>query len=66
MPNLIHSFDSSLVTSTILKLSFDCLTIHDCFGSHPNDMYNLRHEVIKTFVDMYLDNKYLYQFHQNN
>ena len=33
--------------------------VHDCFGTHPNDMGQLHHIVRKTFVLQYSDNNFL-------
>ena len=39
------------------------LPIHDCFGTHPNDMENLASEVRKQFVLLYSNNNFLENFH---
>lgn len=67
VPNYIHSFDASLIVKLILRLKQeDVITIHDCFGCHPNHMKALRLHIINSFVDMYFDQDYLFEFHQAN
>ena len=41
IPNIIHTLDSSYLYNIILdfnKLNKNVISIHDCFGTHPNDM----------------------------
>lgn len=64
-PNFIHSIDASHMTKTInnsVKQNIkDFVMIHDSFGCHPNQMYNLKRIVRESFVEIYKDNL-LYDF----
>jgi len=49
-----------------LDQKIDILTIHDCFGTHANDINNLSVLVKNAFVSIYKDDKYLRKFHKTN
>lgn len=61
IPNIIHSFDATHLIQVILDWDKNkyILPIHDCFGTHPNHMYNLSQVVKKQFVKIYSDYKFL-------
>lgn len=67
IPNIIHSLDAShlinLINSAINNNFTPILTIHDCFGTHPNRMEYLAHEVKKEFIILYSDANFLQTFH---
>jgi DNA-directed RNA polymerase len=67
IPNIIHSLDAShlinLINSAIKDNFTPILTIHDCFGTHPNRMEYLAHEVKKEFIILYSDANFLQTFH---
>jgi hypothetical protein len=65
-PNVIHSFDASHVVNVITKIIDDVITIHDSFGTHPNNCYLLIDIIRNTFEKMYSDYNYLIQFHNAN
>jgi DNA-directed RNA polymerase, mitochondrial len=51
IPNIIHSLDASHlinIINTAINLNFNqILTIHDCFGTHPNNLDKLLNLVKK-------------------
>ncbi len=59
IPNIIHSLDASHLTMLINKWDKNILPIHDCYGTHPNDMINLSELVRETFVLLYSNNDFL-------
>jgi DNA-directed RNA polymerase len=67
IPNIIHSLDAShlinLINSAINNNFTPILTIHDCFGTHPNRMEYLAHEVKKEFILLYSNPNFLEMFH---
>nr|QCQ69090.1 DNA-dependent RNA polymerase [Powellomyces hirtus] len=66
MPNFVHSFDSSLVVKLLASTEFNVITIHDCFGCHPNHMGLLRQIIFTVFADMYLTKNHLQEFFDHN
>ena len=50
IPNYIHSFDANnlmlVIRECMSKGNRNIMSIHDCFGTHPNDMINL-YEIVK-------------------
>lgn len=68
IPNVIHSLDASHAYSIILESSKNMgknvISIHDCFGSHPNDMAEIHHIVRKTFILQYTENDFLKEFRE--
>lgn len=69
IPNVIHSLDASHlinIINTAIKNKFGpILTIHDCFGTHPNKMGYLSDLVKKEFVLLYSEANFLDKFHNN-
>lgn len=69
VPNFIHSLDAAHVNAVINSMKdkgLPILTIHDCFGTHPNHIDMLNKVVREEFIKLYPDNKdYLEQFHDN-
>jgi len=67
IPNIVHSLDSAHLMLILEKAHkfgiIDVLTIHDCFGTHPNDMENLKKLIILEFVKIYTDIDFLSKFH---
>ena len=39
------------------------LSIHDCFGTHPNNLEKLEHIVKLEFISLYINNEFLTKFH---
>jgi hypothetical protein len=67
IPNIIHSFDASHLINLLnhyIKSDIDVLPVHDCFGTHPNDMDNLASEVRKQFILLYSNQNFLENFHK--
>lgn len=44
--------------------NYPILTIHDCFGSHPNNIKLLKNIVILEFINLYANESFLFVFHQ--
>ena len=69
IPNIIHSLDANHLMSVInysyKHLPFPIITIHDCFGTHPNNMEDLEKIVKLEFIKLYLieDKTFLERFH---
>lgn len=42
------------------------ITVHDCFGTHPNNLMNLADIVKKEFIKNYADSDFLDKFHSVN
>ena len=66
IPNIIHSLDASHLSEIIINAfenkTFPILTVHDCFGTHPNYIYILQFRLKEEFINLYLDNKFLKTF----
>nr|P33541.2 RecName: Full=Probable DNA-directed RNA polymerase [Neurospora intermedia]CAA36326.1 RNA polymerase [Neurospora intermedia] len=69
IPNIIHSLDASHLTMIIDSWDSYILPIHECFGTHPNDMYKLAEQVRECFILLYSKNDFLnkidYKFREN-
>ena len=67
IPNIIHSLDATHLIKIILKAIDDdfspIITVHDCFGTHPNKMGELEFRVKKEFVLLYTQENFLDTFH---
>jgi hypothetical protein len=59
IPNIIHSLDASHLRMLINRWDKYILPIHDCFGTHPNDMHKLAEIVRVTFVLLYSSTDFL-------
>jgi hypothetical protein len=59
IPNIIHSLDASHINGIINEWSGYILPIHDCFGTHPNNMEKLGNVVRVCFVNLYSDKNFL-------
>ena len=67
IPNIIHSMDASHLMEVILKFSIESkhiLTIHDCFGCHPNYMFNISNIVRQEFINLYIQQDFLDRIHE--
>jgi len=66
IPNMIHTLDAShayaIISDSSKELGCDVITIHDCFGCHPNFMSDLHHIVRKTFILQYTNFYFLEEF----
>ena len=70
VPNVIHSLDASHLTEVIIS-SFESdtspiLTIHDCFGTHPNKLDKLYEIVLLIFIKIYTTDSFIDKFHDRN
>jgi DNA-directed RNA polymerase len=67
IPNIIHSLDASHLMNVInnnFDQNFDpIITVHDCFGTHPNNMEQLVYRVKKEFILLYSQQNFLKTFH---
>ena len=70
VPNIIHSLDASHIMQIIninLNLNnYPIITVHDCFGTHPNNLTNLSHVVKLEFIKLYSQYQFLDEFHKIN
>lgn len=69
IPNIIHSLDASHLFNTLdrcFKNDVNIMTIHDCFGAHSNHIEMLRSNLKLAFIQMYISNDWLLQFHNHN
>jgi len=69
IPNFIHSMDAShiviLIKKIISKYNFEIITIHDCFGVHPNHAELLSYLVKESFISIYGDKDCIDKFHSH-
>lgn len=67
IPNIIHSLDANHITTLVNKAQkdefFPIITIHDCFGTHPNKMLELNNRVKTEFILLYTQDQFLNKFH---
>lgn len=66
IPNVIHSLDSSHIINLIcdLPLEFESpiVTVHDCFGTHPNFIEILDFRLKEEFISLYINKKFINLF----
>ena len=67
IPNIIHSLDASHLMCIIEEANRiglkNVLSIHDCFGTHPNDLFKLNELVRENFILLYSNSSFLKTFH---
>ncbi len=67
IPNIIHSLDASHLMYIIEDANRiglkNVLSIHDCFGTHPNDLFKLNDLVRENFILLYSSSSFLKTFH---
>jgi DNA-directed RNA polymerase, mitochondrial len=70
IPNIIHSLDAShlinVINSANSKNINSIITVHDCFGTHPNNLDSLSHLVKIEFIKLYTQTSFLEKFHNRN
>ena len=69
IPNIIHSLDASHIMQIIMDLEnkdYPIITVHDCFGTHPNNLQNLSDLVKMKFIKIYTQHDFLLEFHDWN
>jgi len=63
IPNIIHSLDATHLINLINKAQDQgfspIITVHDCFGTHPNKMDELAFMVKREFVLLYSQDNFL-------
>lgn len=63
IPNIIHSLDASHLIKIILSAQKDnfhpIISVHDCFGTHPNKMKELDFRVKEEFIQLYSQSEFL-------
>lgn len=68
IPNIIHSLDSSHLVKIINVAKsnniLSVITVHDCFGTHPNNMESLSTIVRYEFVKLYTEEDFLLKYHE--
>lgn len=68
IPNIIHSLDVSHLINVINHGNDNninpIICIHDCFGTHPNNMENLAKIVISEFVLLYTHHNFLEKYNE--
>ena len=68
IPNIIHSLDASHlmnIINTAISINMNnVLPIHDCFGTHPNNLDKLTSIVKKEFILLYTNSNFLELYHQ--
>lgn len=67
IPNIVHSLDATHLMN-VINTNFDekydpIITVHDCFGTHPNNMEQLVYRVKKEFIILYSQQNFLQTFH---
>lgn len=70
IPNIIHSLDASHIMQIIdinLKTNnYPIITVHDCFGTHPNNLKAVSNIVKLEFIKLYTNYQFLIEFHKIN
>lgn len=69
LPNIVHSMDAAHLILIFNKISqpldsiSPVISIHDCFGTLPNNMIDLEALVKKEFINLYSNSEFLEKFH---
>jgi hypothetical protein len=67
IPNIIHSLDAShlinLLNKALITNFEPVISVHDCFGTHPNKLEDLILLVKKEFILIYTKSNFLEMFH---
>jgi DNA-directed RNA polymerase len=69
IPNIIHSLDASHLINLINSMAngkdtyLPVISVHDCFGTHPNHMGKLEFEVKKNFILLYSNSQFIENYH---
>lgn len=68
IPNVIHSLDAShlinIINTGLNSKRNNIITVHDCFGTHPNEIDDLKKLVILEFIKLYTNDDFLFLFHK--
>lgn len=66
LPNIIHSMDASHLILILNKNNISpIISIHDCFGTLPNNMIELEILVKLEFINLYSKTNFLEKFHSD-
>jgi hypothetical protein len=69
IPNIIHSLDASHLMNVVLEGYKNnispIITIHDCFGTLPNQMDYLSNIIRNEFIKLYTQQDFLNKYHEN-
>jgi len=69
IPNMIHSLDAAhnmILIKTISNVRFfTVITVHDCFGTHPNNISELNYLGLTEFIKLYTTHDFLNKFHHS-
>ena len=69
IPNLIHSLDAAHLIQVVVASKktgyYPIITIHDCFGTHPNKMEVLSNRVKSEFALLYTKEEFLLKYHKH-
>ena len=70
IPNIIHSLDAAHLINIIISANKNninpVITIHDCFGTTPNQLQNLTNIVKIEFIKLYSQENFLEIFYKRN
>lgn len=69
IPNIIHSLDATHLLGVVARFkeySDNIITIHDCFGTHPNKMWKFSEIVKEEFIFLYTRENFLDMFLKRN
>jgi len=70
IPNVIHSLDAAHLMNIIISANSNnikpVLTIHDCFGTTPNQLNNLTDIIKFEFIKLYSQEDFLQTFYLRN
>jgi hypothetical protein len=68
--NITHSLDSAHLMNVVISAHNlnikPIITVHDCFGTLPNNLDSLSQLVKLEFIKLYTDSNFLEKFHQRN
>lgn len=69
IPNVIHSLDASHLHIVVGQLKShninEFLSVHDCFGAHPNNIKVMSELVRVSFANLYSSPHYIDTFHED-
>lgn len=63
IPNIIHSLDACHLINVINNINGYIIPVHDCFGTHPNDMSYLGEIIRVEFIKLYTNPSFLQSLH---
>nr|QWO71402.1 RNA polymerase [Asterophora parasitica] len=70
IPNIIHSLDAShimqIINTNLKTKNYSIITVHDCFGTHPNNLKDVSEIVKSEFIKLYTQTQFLEEFYKTN